>query len=160
MNPKQPNKVIRWLIIVLVTLVGVALASCTAIPKELFPQFTYQGVLTDENGTPYNGPVTIIYKLYHDPFDPGAIFTQTRIVAVDDGRFTTIVGPDSLAEAAGLTPEALTTAIWLELTVGNGTYTETLTPRQRLYGAPYAFTLMPRNCDLTNHGCRPRNCWH
>jgi hypothetical protein len=31
----------------------------------------------------------------------------------------------------------------MEVQVSNGTYTETLTPRQRLYGAPYAFTLMP-----------------
>ena len=31
----------------------------------------------------------------------------------------------------------------MELTITKGAITETLTPRQRLYGSPYAFTLMP-----------------
>ena len=44
---------------------------------------------------------------------------------------------------SGLTPEDLTEPLWMEVTISNGTITETLTPRQRLYGSPYAFTLMP-----------------
>ena len=38
----------RLMVIVLVTIAGVVLAGCTG----LFPQFTYQGVLTDASGNP------------------------------------------------------------------------------------------------------------
>ncbi len=109
----------------------------------LFPQFTYQGLLTDQNDNPISDPVTITYKLYNAGTGGDLIYTDTN-TAVDpneDGLFNTVVGPDALI--AGLLPKDLAQPLWVEVVVGNGTITETLTPRQRLYGSPYAFTLMP-----------------
>ena len=57
------------------------------------------------------------------------------------GDFDSVVGPS--AGLASLSPEDLAQPLWIEIQIDNGTYNETLTPRQRLYGAPYAFTLMP-----------------
>jgi hypothetical protein len=127
----------KYLLIGLIVVVGVLLGACSG----LYPQFTYQGVLTDASGNPYNGNVTIIYRLYNDDTGGTELYHETEHVTVTNGRFNSVVGPTSVV--AGLTPEDLSQALWIELTVGNGTYTETLQPRQRLYGAPYAFTLMP-----------------
>ncbi|MFH1636740.1 MAG: hypothetical protein ABIG63_22385 [Chloroflexota bacterium] len=129
----------KSLFVVLGAIFLLALSGCTG----LFPQFTYQGLLTDQNGNPISDPVTITYKLYNDDTGGDLIYTDTN-TAVDpneDGLFNTVVGPDALI--AGLSPEDLAQPLWVEVVVGNGVITETLTPRQRLYGSPYAFTLMP-----------------
>jgi hypothetical protein len=141
MNPNQTIYYKKLLVIALVILAGLAMTGC--VFKGLIPQFTYQGVLADENGNPYNGDVTIIYKLFDDPDGGTALFEQTRNVTVTDGRFNSVVGPGIVAEATGLSPQDFSRALWIELTVGNGVITETLTPRQRLYGAHYALTLIP-----------------
>ncbi len=107
------------------------------------PQFTYQGQLTDQNGNPISDTVTIIYKLFNDDTGGDLIYTDTNtdVVPNEDGLFNTVIGPD--IPIAGVLPEDLAQPLWIEVEVGNGVYTETLTPRQRLYGSPYAFTLMP-----------------
>ena len=113
-------------------------AGCSAA---LTPQVSYQGRLTDDTGNPLNGTYQLDFALYHQSSGGTAIYSETDSVAVTDGLFDTVVGPGSAV--AGLTPEDLAQPLWLEVTVSNGTITETLTPRQRLYGSPYAFTLMP-----------------
>ena len=106
----------------------------------LTPQFSYQGRLTDANGSPLNGTFTITFKLFDASTAGTEIYTQTKSVTVDDGLFEVEIGP---SDATGtLDPESLTQPLWLELTINDGSVTETLSPRQRLYGAPYAFTLM------------------
>ena len=125
-------------LVFLTALVALLITACTA---GLFPQVSYQGVLTDENGQPINGSVQFTYRLYHDPTAGTQIYAETETVAVTDGLFNSVVGPNSVI--GGLTPEDLTQPLYLEIQVANGVYTETLTPRQRLYGSPYAFTLMP-----------------
>jgi len=127
----------RLLVIVLVTIAGVVLAGCTG----LFPQFTYQGVLTDASGNPLNGSVSITYRIFNVETGGTAIYTENETVNVTEGRFDSVVGPN--AALGSLTPEDLAQALWIEIQIDNGTYNETLEPRQRLYGAPYAFTLMP-----------------
>ncbi len=127
----------KYLLISLIAVIGVLLGACSG----LNPQFTYQGVLTDASGNPYNGDVTITYSLYNKETDGTALYSETETVTVTDGRFDSVVGPSGTV--SGLSPDDLSQALWIELTIGNGTITETLTPRQRLYGAPYAFTLMP-----------------
>jgi|GEM_PF-868098 len=122
-----------------VSLLGVALilSGCGG----LTPQMTYQGRLTDAAGTPLNGNYQMQFSYYHDQTAGTAIHSETHTVPVTDGLFDVVIGPT--APGAGLTAEALSEPIWIEVQVANGVYTETLTPRQRLYGAPYAFTLMP-----------------
>ncbi len=103
----------------------------------LNPQFTYQGRLTDENGTPLNGNYSFTFSLYKSETGGTALYAETKTLTVEDGLFDTEVGPSSTV--SGLGAEDLSQPLWLEVKVG----AETLTPRQRLYGAPYAFTLMP-----------------
>ena len=127
----------KYLLISLIAVIGILLGACSG----LNPQFTYQGVLTDASGNPYNGDVTITYSLYNEETGGTALYSETETVTVTDGRFDSVVGPSGTV--SGLSPDDLSQALWIELTIGNGTITETLQPRQRLYGAPYAFTLMP-----------------
>ena len=135
MNIFQKKYHKRLLIIGVVTLAGILLAGCMA------PQFTYQGVLTDGSGNPLNGSVTFTYRIFNDDTGGTLLYEQDETVDVTDGRFDSVVGPDSVV--SGLTPSDLAQPLWIEVQVDNGTYNETLSPRQKLYGAPYAFTLMP-----------------
>jgi hypothetical protein len=105
------------------------------------PQFTFQGVLTDASGNPLSGTVTITYRIFNTDTGGTALYTETESVTVTEGRFDSVVGPDTVV--SGLTTADLAQPLWIEIQIDNGTYDETLSPRQRLYGAPYAFTLMP-----------------
>jgi len=133
------QRVFKVAILFLVMGVGLFLAGC--IGAGMFPQFTYQGRLTDQDGNPLNGTATVRFSFYHQASGGTAFYNETDNVSVTDGLFNTVVGPNTAI--AGVTPEDLAKPTWVEVRVGNGVYTETLTPRQRLLGAPYAFTLMP-----------------
>jgi hypothetical protein len=128
-------------IIALVFLTALAALLITACSGGLLPQMSYQGVLTDDNGQPINGLVQFTYRLFNTDTGGTALYSEAENVPVTDGLFNSVVGPSSIA--AGLTPKDLTEPLYLEIQVANGIYTETLTPRQRLYGSPYAFTLLP-----------------
>lgn len=127
----------RILVVSFVVLMGLLFATGCG----LTPQFTYQGVLTDSSGTPLSGDVKITYTIYDAETGGTDIYHETQTKTLTDGRFDSVVGPSSIT--GSLAPEDLAKPLWVEVKVGNGTITETLTPRQRLYGAPYAFTLMP-----------------
>jgi hypothetical protein len=138
-----------------VILAAGALLFLTGCASGLFPQFTYQGRLTNENGTALNGNVTITYLIYREASGGTALYQESESVTVNNGLFNSIIGPSSLV--AGLTPDDLAQPLYLEVRVNDGVNSETLTPRQRLYGAPYAFTLMPgavisQTFDTTNAG--------
>ena len=112
-------------------------ADCTAVQA---PQFNYQGRLTDDSGNPLNGTYQLGFALYRQSIFGAAIYTETDSVDVTDGVFDTVIGPSTIL--GGLTPEELAQPLWLEVTVSKGGIAETLSPRQRLYGSPSAFTLM------------------
>jgi len=131
----------RLLNLLAVPLGSIILLLVVGCSTALTPQVSYQGRLTDDTGKPLNGTYQLDFALYHQNSGGTAIYSETDSVAVSDGLFDTVVGPG--AALSGLTPEDMTKPLWLEVTVSNGTITETLTPRQRLYGSPYAFTLMP-----------------
>lgn len=132
------RKILYWLGLACGGVLMVLVAGCSTF---LTPQVSYQGRLTDAAGIPLNGTYQLTFSLYHQTSGGAAIYSETDSVAVTDGLFDTVVGPGSAV--AGLAPEDLTQPLWMEVMVSNGTITETLTPRQRLYGSPYAFTLMP-----------------
>lgn len=115
-------------------LLTVFLVGCTA---SLGPVMSYQGRLTDASGTPLNGNFDFTFRLYTDDTAGTSIYTETQNIAVVNGLFDTSVGPTTIL--ASMDPAKLAQPLWLEVTIG----TETLTPRQRLLGSPYAFTLMP-----------------
>lgn len=121
-------------------LLAVALVS-TGCGTFLGPQFTYQGRLTDANGNPLSGTYTLTLQIYDDDTGGTSLYTTTDVMTVTDGLFDTVIGPTTVI--AGLGPEDLAQPLWLEVEVSDGSIAETLEPRQRLYGAPYAFTLMP-----------------
>lgn len=138
MKNSYKSKLVKILVLFLSVSMGLVLAGCAA---GLFPQFTYQGRLTDQDGNPLSGNFSITYRFFHASSGGTSFYTDTNSVTVTDGLFDAVVGP---ASATGnLSPKELSEPIWIEVQVANGVYTETLTPRQRLYGAPYAFTLMP-----------------
>lgn len=120
---------------------GIVLLSLAAGCGALTPEFTYQGKLTDENGTPLNGSFSITYKLFDALTGGTEIYSETNNVTVTDGLFESVIGPSSAL--GSLDPQDLTQPLYIELTISDGVVTETLSPRQHLYGAPYAFTLMP-----------------
>ncbi len=132
--PLSPRIVRRFLVLGILVL-GLVLAGCG-----LTPQTTYQGRLTDQNGNPLNGTVTITFDFYDASTGGTKLYTENDTVTVTDGLFDTVLGPSSAT--SGLTPKDLSQPLWVEITINDGTNTETLSPRQRLYGAPYAFTLM------------------
>jgi hypothetical protein len=129
---------IRIVLVIAIAALVLIITGCNV----LSPVMSYQGRLTDETGEPLEGNVNLTFKLYDADVGGTEIYSESQTdVAVSDGLFDTTVGPATLI--AGLTPKDLAQPLWLEVTVDDGTHTETLAPRQRLLGAPYAFTLMP-----------------
>ena len=95
-----------------------------AIPQTI----AFQGQLTDQNGQPTSGAVTVVFRLY-DALTGGArLWEETQTVAVTQGLFSTLLG--------SVTPLALAfdQPYWVELQVG----AEVLSPRQPLASSPYA----------------------
>jgi hypothetical protein len=109
--------------------------------QSLAPLMSYQGRLIDESGNPLNGSVDLTIRLYDAASGGNIVHSEVHNnVSVNEGLFDTTIGPTALGS---LSPEDMTKPLWLEVTVDDGSYAEVLTPRQRLLGAPYAFTLMP-----------------
>jgi len=98
---------------------------------------SYQGRLTDASGKPLNGSYSFTFRLFDAVTNGTSVYTETETIAVANGLFDTSIGPTTLL--ANVTPEMLAQPLWLEVTISS----ETLSPRQRLLGSPYAFTLMP-----------------
>lgn len=122
-------KAARWLPLLLLV-IGIALSAC--VPK-LTPQMSHQGRLTDENGNPVaDGNYNVQYKLYQVATQGSPVYTESQSVAVKDGLFTT-----SLGASGYITPSLFSQPTWLEITIEG----DTLAPRQRLQGAPFAFSL-------------------
>lgn len=94
--------------------------------------FTYQGRLTDDDGTPLNGSHTMRFFLYDQAAGGSALYDSGNLtVAVDDGLFAVELGaPQNLFDGQ---------ALWLQITVEG----ETLSPRQAIRPAPYAMGLRP-----------------
>ena len=129
-------KLQRIMFFIVSLIVLLSLAGCDEI---LGPIMTFQGRLTDASGTPINGNVDITYRFYKVSTGGTPIFTQGPLAyGVNQGLFSSAVGPTGLT--SGVTPEDLAEPLWMGVQVGAD---PEMTPRQRLRGAPYAFSLMP-----------------
>lgn len=118
----------RLLFVVLTFLIVAA-----ACAPKLVPTFSHQGRLLDASGNPVaDGDYPVEYRIFNQASDGTAVYTESQNVAVADGLFTT-----SLGLTGPIDPTIFAQPAWLEISV-NG---ETLTPRQQLQGAPYAFSL-------------------
>lgn len=102
----------------------------------------YQGRLTDSAGNPINGNVSITFRLWTCETcttSGDKIFEKTETISVVNGLFNYSIGTDVVDayNRAGLDPANFARPLWLELVVGG----QTLSPRQKLVGAPYAMSL-------------------
>jgi hypothetical protein len=99
----------------------------------LAPVMSHQGRLLDASGNPVpDGDYEVNYAIYQAETGGTAVYTETQTVNVQDGLFTTSIGLSSLID-----PTVFAGPTWLEVSVGG----EVLTPRQRMQGAPFAFSL-------------------
>ncbi|NCF65206.1 MAG: hypothetical protein GWP61_04480 [Chloroflexi bacterium] len=125
------KKIPKRMQVVLLVFVAVAVGGCSMLE----PQFSHQGRLLDENGTPVpDADYEVEYRLFQQQIGGTAVYSETNTIAVENGLFTASIGPSQ-----DLPAELFSRPMWMEIGI-NG---ETLTPRQRLEGAPFAFSLAP-----------------
>lgn len=103
-------------------------------------KMSYQGRLTNPQGTPLAGTQNVTFRL-RGPM-PGAgtptptvVWSESKaITANDNGLFNTVLGDTALLDV-----EDFSQRLFLEVEIEG----EALSPRQELLGAPYAFSLVP-----------------
>lgn len=104
-------------------------------------QLGYQAVLTGPSGVPVpNGTYTVNIKFWKTATTTNSgdlVYQDTQNVTVTNGILNIAI-PDQTAEAGALDPAQFAQPLWVEFTI-NG---QTLSPRQKLLGTPYAFTLV------------------
>jgi len=117
---------------ILIALTPILIVGCVGAP-DLHPEMSHQGRLLDAAGAPVaDGNYTFRYRIFHAATAGTPVYTETKTVAVSDGLFDTSIGALSV-----ITPDLFAQPAWMEIAV-NG---EALAPRQKLLGAPYAFSL-------------------
>jgi len=110
----------------LIVLVFLASLSLAGIPKLI----NYQGMLTDNSGTPLNGTYSITFKIYNDPSAGTKKWEETQpSVSVTNGLFNVILG--------NITPLDLDFSenYWLDITVSG----ETMPTRLKFTSVGYAY---------------------
>jgi hypothetical protein len=126
---------------VLISVLVAAFAISCAGPNRVVG---YQGRLTDASGNPINGNKSITFRFWDHETSPSSldkVFEETRTVAVTNGLLNVDIGAlstDTTTGRSGIDPSVFTRPLWLELVVDG----QTLSPRQKLLGAPYAMTLV------------------
>jgi len=97
------------------------------------PTISYQGKLITD-GKPFDGSISMTFRLYNVSSSGTPLWTEgPDIIAVNNGLFTKILGEKNALPVSEFDQE-----LWLEIDVEG-----TLLPRQKLMGAPYAFSLVP-----------------
>ncbi|MDX1412863.1 MAG: hypothetical protein R3293_01665 [Candidatus Promineifilaceae bacterium] len=125
----EPQRIIRKVLVFLPLLVLV-LSGCFS----LAPEFSYQGRLLGDDGRPVpDGNYEMTYSIYHVSAGGTEVYSDTQTIPIKDGLFTTSIGPSE-----ELDPELFAQPTWMEVTVEG----ETLSPRQKLQGSPFAFSLV------------------
>ena len=122
---------LRWsrVAMVLLPLFALIFGACAG----LVPEFSYQGRLLDDSGEPVaDGDYEMTISIYQVATGGTEVFSQTQTIPVENGLFTTAVGP-----AEDMDPEIFSQPTWMEVAVEG----EVLAPRQRLQGSPFAFSL-------------------
>jgi hypothetical protein len=116
-----------------------ALGACIQAPPDR--QLGFQAILTDPDGAPVSdGDYNITIKFWNNETESEAanlVYEDDQVVTVTDGLFNIAI-PDVIAEANELNPAAFSQPLWTDITIEG----ETLAPRQKLLGTPYAFSLV------------------
>jgi YVTN family beta-propeller protein len=123
--------------LLVVTTTGAQPAAHSRFLQVSYP-LTYQGRLTDNAGHPIaNQTVSITFRLYQQQTGGTPLWAQTKSVATDaDGLFTAVLEVDPPLGVSDLS------SLWMGITVASDSE---MMPRQRVGGAPFAFTLVPGN---------------
>lgn len=101
-------------------------AALGAVPGTI----AYQGFLATSSGSPVNGTVTIVFRLYTTSTGGSPIWSETQNVSVANGAYTVLLG-----SVTSLNSAPFNTPYYLGVTVGPDAE---MTPRQPLSSAPYA----------------------
>jgi hypothetical protein len=116
------------MVIVLIT--GLVLSANAEIPG----QISYQGILTDDTGTPLNGDYQIRFNIYGSESGTDSLWSSGyQTVNVDEGLFIYRLGsvvsiPDDLFAGSGIRYLGITVSPDLEIV-----------PRTRFLAVPYAY---------------------
>jgi hypothetical protein len=114
-----------------VTVVGALLMSAGVCWSGIPHLIHYQGMLTDDEGTPLNTPQDITFRIYNDLTDGTLKWSETQYgIMVTDGLFNVNLGDSTPMDLA------FDEDYWLEMDVGPG---EILTPRVQLTSVGYAY---------------------
>ncbi|MBI5487107.1 MAG: hypothetical protein HY905_07220 [Deltaproteobacteria bacterium] len=109
--------------------IGVLVVQAEPVPRT----FAYQGVLTDDAGSPITGPHAITMRVFADATTTSALCAESETVTVTGGLFRMTVGDGGCAvDPSWFTRSA---PVFLELTVG----TTTLAPRTPLLPVASAY---------------------
>ncbi|MGB9593550.1 MAG: hypothetical protein ACPL7R_05385 [Anaerolineae bacterium] len=131
--------------LVLAGAVGLSLAQGPVEDDDVLPQgevgvatslddvIPIQGRLLDANGNPINGTRTIVMTLYDAVTGGTALCTDSDNVTAVNGLFNAYMDSCTAADLNGQ-------QVWLGIKVGSDAE---MTPRQRIYAVPYAWSLRP-----------------
>ena len=107
---------------------------CADIPR----QINYQGNLLDNNGTPVNGSIGMIFKFYTADTNGTLLFTEDRgtydKVPVSNGIYNVLIGS---VTSGGIPASVFTStdSLWLDVTVAGNV----LSPREKITAVGYAY---------------------
>jgi hypothetical protein len=93
-----------------------------------------QGRLTDAGGNPLNGTFNITFRLYEAPSGGTALCSDTNVVTVNNGLFSSEIWGNCGSE------EMNGQQLYLGIEVASD---GEMTPRQPIYAVPYAWSLRP-----------------
>ncbi|HLQ27007.1 MAG TPA: hypothetical protein VK138_14165 [Acidiferrobacterales bacterium] len=132
----------------------IAVSAHAAIPATM----NYQGILTQSNGSPVNGTVSVVFRLYDVVSGGTALWQESQSVSVSNGNFSVELGT-----ITPLTPAVFVNPVFLGVTVAPDSE---MTPRRPLSSVPYAFNAATTNGSpgfqatnnvvyrITNAACR------
>jgi hypothetical protein len=117
--------------LLLLTVVGAFLMAASVCWSGIPHLIHYQGMLTDDEGTPLNTPQDITFRIYNESTGGTLKWTENQYgISVTNGLFNVNLG-DSTAIDLPFDED-----YWLEIDVGPG---EILTPRVQLTSVGYAY---------------------
>ena len=115
----------------LVTVCGALLLAASVCWSGIPHLIHYQGMLTDDGGTPLNTPQDISFRIYNDSTGGTLKWTETQYgIMMTDRLFNVNLGDSTPVDLA------FDEDYWLEIDVGPG---EILTPRVQLTSVGYAY---------------------
>ena len=115
---------LRFILVSLIILVVLAGVSLAGIPKLI----NYQGMLTDNSGTPLSGSYNLTFKIWTDTTGGSSLWDETHSVQVQNGLYNVTLGIMTVLNLP------FDQQYWLEVQVGDETM-----PRLKLTSVAYAY---------------------